>query len=29
MIYSQKITLKNGKEAWLRNAEASDGSAVF
>ena len=23
------IILKNGKEAWLRNAEASDGSAVF
>ena len=29
MKYEQRITLKNGKEAWLRNAEASDGSAVF
>lgn len=29
MKYSQKIILKNGKEAWLRNGDAADGSAVF
>lgn len=29
MKYSQKILLKNGKEAWLRNGDASDGSAVY
>ncbi len=29
MKYSKKIILKNGKEAWLRNGEASDGSAVY
>ena len=28
MKYSQRIVLKNGKEAWLRNGIASDGSAV-
>ena len=29
MKYSQKIILKNGKEAWLRNGDAADGRAVF
>ena len=29
MKYNQKIILKNGKEAWLRNGDASDGSAVY
>ncbi len=29
MIYDQKIILKNGKEAWLRNGRASDGSAAL
>ena len=29
MQYSEKIILKNGKEAWLRNACASDGQAVY
>ena len=29
MRYSQKIILKNGKEAYLRNGVASDGNAVF
>ncbi len=29
MRYSQKIILKNGKEVWLKNGEASDGSAVY
>ena len=29
MKYSQKIVLKNGKEAFLRNGEASDGRAVY
>lgn len=29
MKYSQKIVLKNGKEAYLRNGVASDGSAVY
>ena len=24
MKYDQKIILKNGKEAWLRNGDASD-----
>lgn len=29
MKYSERIALKNGKELLLRNAEASDGKAVF
>ena len=29
MKYSQKIVLKDGKEAYLRNGVASDGNAVF
>lgn len=29
MKYSQKIVLKDGKEAYLRNGVASDGYAVF
>ena len=29
MRFDQKITLKNGKEAWLRNGDAADGAAVF
>ncbi|MBQ9558226.1 MAG: GNAT family N-acetyltransferase [Clostridia bacterium] len=29
MKYSQKVILKNGKEAWLKNGDASDGSAVY
>lgn len=29
MKYNQKIILKNGKEALLRNGEAEDGQAVF
>ena len=29
MIYSRKVILKNGKEAWLKNGDASDGSAVL
>lgn len=29
MKYSQKLLMKNGKEAYLRNGVASDGSAVF
>ncbi|MDO4805520.1 MAG: GNAT family N-acetyltransferase [Lachnospiraceae bacterium] len=29
MKYNQKIILKNGKEAWLRNGDASDGGAVY
>lgn len=29
MKYEQKITLKNGKEALLRNGEAADGAAVL
>lgn len=29
MIFDQKITLKNGQEALLRNADASDGNAVY
>ena len=29
MKYNQIITLKNGKEAWLKNGEKSDGRAVF
>ena len=29
MKYSQKIILKNGKEAWLRNGDVADGKAVF
>ena len=29
MKYNQKLIMKNGKEAYLRNGVASDGSAVF
>ena len=29
MKYDQIITLKNGKEAWLRNGDAADGAAVY
>ena len=29
MKYSQKIILKNGEEAWLRNGDAADGLAVY
>ncbi len=29
MRFTQRITLKNGKEAWLRNGGASDGNAVY
>ena len=29
MKYEQRITLKNGKKAWLRNGDAPDGNAVF
>ncbi len=29
MVYSKKITMKNGKEALLRNADFSDGSTVY
>ena len=29
MKYEQKITLKNGKEALIRNGEGADGAAVF
>lgn len=29
MKYSQKVALKNGKEAWLRNGDFEDGEAVF
>lgn len=29
MRFSQRIILKNGKEAWLRNGDAPDGYAVF
>ena len=29
MKYNQKIIMKNGKEAYLRNGIASDGRAVF
>ena len=29
MKYNEKITLKNGKKALLRNGEAADGDAVF
>ena len=29
MKYSQKIVLKNGKEAYLRNGAAADGNNVF
>ena len=28
MKYNQKLIMKNGKEAYLRNGVASDGSAV-
>ena len=29
MKYEQRITLKNGNEAWLRNGDAPGGNAVF
>ena len=29
MKYDQKIILKNGKEAWLRNGEIADGKEVY
>ena len=29
MRYNQKIILKNGKEAWLRNGDAADGRMVY
>ena len=29
MKYEQRITLKNGNVAWLRNGDAPDGNAVF
>jgi RimJ/RimL family protein N-acetyltransferase len=29
MKYEQKIILRNGKEAWLRNGDFPDGNAVF
>ena len=29
MRYSQKLILKNGKEVWLKNGDASDGRAVY
>ncbi len=29
MKYNQKVILKNGKEAWLKNGDALDGSAVY
>ncbi len=29
MEYSERIILKNGAEAWLRNGDAADGAAVF
>ena len=29
MKYEQRITLKNGNAAWLRNGDAPDGNAVF
>ncbi|MCR5674652.1 MAG: GNAT family N-acetyltransferase [Lachnospiraceae bacterium] len=29
MKYDQRIILKNGKEAWLRNGDLADGSAVY
>ena len=29
MKYEQKVTLKNGKEALIRNGVGSDGAAVF
>ena len=29
MKYEQRITLKNGNEAWLRNGDAPDGNTVF
>ena len=29
MRFEQRIILKNGKEAWLRNGDAADGSAVY
>ena len=29
MRFEQRIILKNGKEAWLRNGDAADGSTVY
>lgn len=29
MKYDQRIILKNGKEAWLRNGDASDGKVAY
>ena len=29
MRYNQRITLKNGKEAWLRNGDSADGFLVY
>ena len=29
MKFDQKVILKNGKEAWLRNGDAADGSTVY
>ena len=29
MKYNQKITLKDGREAWLRNCDFHDGAAVY
>ncbi len=29
MKFNQRIILKNGKEAWLRNGDLSDGKAVY
>ena len=29
MKYDQMVILKNGKEAWLRNGDAADGTAVY
>ena len=29
MKYDQKIILKNGKEAWLKNGEIADGKEVY
>ena len=29
MRFEQRITLKNGKEACLRNGDAADGHAVY
>ena len=29
MRYNEKVTIKNGKEIYIRNAEAADGSSVL